>query len=335
MRWRYYEIFDDSSWGNAIVLGDPSIGPWNLTGGAAKGGGVPFGYGSNAVDPKIKTRLTAQEQPGALHRAGDFLRSSQDVADPVIINLITMVLDDKGRIIVSESHTYRYGPPGSPIKPFANPVIRLDPDGNGGFKRTLVADGFDDPVMGIAIKGDKLWLTANNYLYTYDIVEAGKDKASRERPEKGIAVNNRTLLTDKNKAWNPFGMFVLEWGPDGNLYMSVGNHSINISGPYGGRIYARGSSGMIMRMNPDGTKMHRLTHGLRVPYSFEMDPFGQLWLLSNGEGNPDRFVRVIEGVDYHCYSRSGVDNEMACVADIRSPRRVKKHTRARAYPASY
>ena len=47
---------------------------------------------------------------------------------------------------------------------------------------------------------------------------------------------------------------------------------------------------------------------IRVPYSFEYDPFGQLWLLSNGEGNPDRFVRVIEGVDYHCYSRSGADN---------------------------
>src|SRR6266542_4324887 len=56
------------------------------------------------------------------------------------------------------------------------------------------------------------------------------------------------------------------------------------------------------------TKMERLVHGLRVPYSFEYDPFGQLWLLSNGEGNPDRFVRVIEGVDYHCYSRGNVDN---------------------------
>ncbi len=61
-------------------------------------------------------------------------------------------------------------------------------------------------------------------------------------------------------------------------------------------------------MNPDGSKMERLVHGLRVPYSFEMDPFGQLWLLSNGEGNPNRIVRVIEGVDYHCYSRGAVDN---------------------------
>ncbi len=94
-------------------------------------------------------------------------------ADPVVINPITMIMDDKGRIIVSESHTYRYGPPGSPIKPFANPLVRLDPvDGGKSFKRVPVADGFDDPVMGIAVKGDKLWLTACNFLYRYDLADS-------------------------------------------------------------------------------------------------------------------------------------------------------------------
>ena len=47
----------------------------------------------------------------------------------------------------------------------------------------------------------------------------------------GKAKNRRTLLTDRNKAWNPFGMFVLEWGLDGLLYLSVGNHSVDIGGP--------------------------------------------------------------------------------------------------------
>jgi putative membrane-bound dehydrogenase-like protein len=295
--------FDDSAWFDAIVLGEAGMAPWNLPGGAAMASGGTKGYGSSAVDPKIKNRLTAQEQLKHFLVPKDF-EIELVAADPVVINPITMVLDDRGRIIVSESHTYRYGPPGSPIKPFANPVIRLDPDGKGGFTRTLVADGFDDPVMGIALKDGKLWLTANNYLYQYDLLETAPKQGKKG---EGVAVNRKTLLVDRNKAWNPFGMFVLEWGPDGKLYMSVGNHSINIEGP-DGKISARGSSGMIMRMNPDGTKMERLVHGLRVPYSFEYDPFGQLWLLSNGEGNPDRFVRVIEGVDYHCYSRGNVDN---------------------------
>ena len=50
-------------------------------------------------------------------------------------------------------------------------------------------------------------------------------------------------MTDKNKAWNPFGMFVLEWGPDGMLYMSVGDHRIDIHGP-SNKISGRGNTGL-------------------------------------------------------------------------------------------
>jgi quinoprotein glucose dehydrogenase len=284
--------FDDAAWFAAVVLGDAGIGPWNLAGSAAPPG---KGYDVSAVDPKIKGRLSAREQQQYFVVPEGFVVELV-AADPLVINPITLAADGQGRIYVSESHTYRYGPSGSPVKPFANPVIRLDPTPDGkGLKRTLVADGFDDPVMGIAIKGGKLWLTANNYLYQYDLTAEGK------------AVNKKAILVDRNKAWNPFGMFVLEWGPDGLLYLSVGNHAIEIRGP-DGKVGSRGGSGIVLRMNPDGTKMQRLVHGLRVPYSFEYDPFGQLWLLSNGEGNPNRFVRVIDGVDYHCYSRPGVDN---------------------------
>jgi putative membrane-bound dehydrogenase-like protein len=342
--------FDDSSWFAAIVLGDPSIGPWNLTSGTVAGKGKkggPTDYGSNAVDPKVKTRLSAQEQLKHFIVPKDF-KIELVAADPVVINPITMVLDDKGRIIVSESHTYRYGPSGSPIKPFANPVVRLDPDGKGGFTRTLIADGFDDPVMGIAIKGDKLWLTANNFLYTYDLPPDPKPAGEQREPagsapKKPLAINKKAILTDKSKAWNPFGMFVLEWGPDGKLYMSVGNHGIDIHGP-DGKISSRGGSGLIMRMNPDGTKMERLVHGLRVPYSFEYDPFGQLWVLSNGEGNPDRFVRVIDGVDYHCYSRPAINNEWLAGRHPLAPPCEEVHGGAHtqllryyaaAYPAEY
>src|SRR5262249_25858712 len=136
--------FNDSDWFAAIVLGDPTIAPWNIAGSALAGKGKkggPTDYGSSAADKTVRKRLTAQEQLKHFIVPKDFAIELV-AADPVVINPITMVLDDKGRIIVSESHTYRYGPSGSPIKPYANPVIRLDPDGKGGFTRTLVADGF-------------------------------------------------------------------------------------------------------------------------------------------------------------------------------------------------
>ena len=269
--------FDDSGWFAAIELGPVGIGPWNLSGGGAGGSG--FSYDFAKVEPTIKAPISAEQQKKYFVVPEGF-EIELVAADPLVINPITMAMDEKGRLYISESHTYRYGPPGSPVKPYSNPVIRLDPTGDGkGFKRTVLADGFADPVMGIAIRDGKLWLTACNYLYQYDL------------SEDGTASNKKTLLTDKNKAWNPFGMFVLEWGPDGLLYMSVGDHAIAIEGP-DGKISGRRNSGIIMRMNRDGTRMERLAQGFRVPYSFEFDPFGQLWLLSNGEGNPNRFVRV-------------------------------------------
>src|SRR5262245_15633925 len=61
-------------------------------------------------------------------------------AEPLVINPITMTTDETGRIYVSESHTYRYGPKGTPVKPATNPIIRLDPLPDGkGYKRVVVA----------------------------------------------------------------------------------------------------------------------------------------------------------------------------------------------------
>ncbi len=319
---------DDARWSAAFVLGDAGIGPWNLAASPAPGGKT---YEVPAVSTAGKGRLAPEEEKKQFSLPKGF-EIDLVAAEPLVVNPITMTLDDRGRLYVSESHTYRYGPSGSPVKPFTNPIVRLDPlEGGKGYRRVVVADGFEEPVMGLAIRDGKLWCTANNFLYRFDLSEDGK------------ATNRRTLLVDKNKAWNPFGMFVLEWGPDGLLYLSVGNHNIDIGGPTN-RIGGRGSSGIVLRMKSDGSDMERLVHGLRVPYSFEYDPFGQLWLLSNGEGNPDRFVRVIEGVDYHCYSRGSVDNTWLAGRHPLAPPCFELHRGAHtqliryygsAFPASY
>jgi putative membrane-bound dehydrogenase-like protein len=329
--------FDDSKWAKVAVLGSASMGPWNILGDSNSA--RPSQPGTSSVaDRSIQTRLSPQdEQPHFLLPEG--FEIELVAAEPLVINPISMTVDERGRIYVSESHTYRYGPSGSPIKPFKNPLVRLDPlPGGKGYRRVLVADGFDEPIMGLAVRGNKLWCTACNFLYQFDLQDDGQ------------AVNRRTLLIDKNKAWNPFGMFVLEWGPDGQLYMSVGNHNIDIRPPAedgkpaeAPSISGRGGSGIVMRINADGGNMQRLVHGLRVPYSFEYDPFGQLWVLSNGEGNPNRFVRVIDGVDYHCYSR-GVSNQWLTGQHLLSPPCFElpagAHTQlmryyGAAYPAEY
>lgn len=288
--------FDDHAWAKASVLGPGGMGPWNLPGGDRAAGRATT-PDANISDPAVKEYRSAAEELTRFELPPGF-KMELVAAEPLIINPVCVAFDEQGRMYVSESHTYRYGPKGSPVDKPTNPIVRLDPtEGGKGLRRVLVAEGFNDPVMGMAIRGNQLWATANDRLYRLDLTEAGP------------ATNQVLLLEDKGKTGNPFGMFVLEWGPEGKLYMSVGNHGINLTGPDGSHVSGRGSSGIVLRMQPDGSQLERLVHGLRVPYSFEFDPFGQLWVLSNGEGNPNRFVRVLQGVDYHCYSRPAVGNE--------------------------
>ena len=266
--------------------------------GSDRGGGLAQ---TQTLDPSITAPIPAdQQQPHFVVPEGFTVELV--AAEPLVINPVAIAMDEQGRIYVSESHTYRYGPNGTPVKPYTNPIIRLEPQADGSLRRELIAEGFEDPVMGMVIRDGKLWATANNFLYQFTL------------PPTGPATDRRVLVEDKEKSWNPFGMFALEWAPDGLLCMSVGNHEVKLVGP-NNTLDSRGTSGVVVQMKPDGTDMELLTQGFRVPYSFEIDPFGQLWLLSNGEGNPNRFARIIEGVDYLCFTRD-IDNQVQWLAGL-------------------
>lgn len=132
---------------------------------------------ANAVAPKPKIekpQSAAEEQKCFVLPAG--FEIELVASEPAVINPVTLMLDGQGRLHASESHTYRYGPAGTPVKPFTNPIVRLDraATGNDPPTRTIVAEGFNDPVMGMTTRGRQLWVTANNLLYRYDLDDAGK-----------------------------------------------------------------------------------------------------------------------------------------------------------------
>lgn len=213
-------------------------------------------------------------------------------AEPDLVNPMTMAVDEGGRIYVSLAHTYRYGPEGAPTASPTNPIVRLELNADGRVARSSeVAAGFADPVMGLAVRGGRLWATNLNQVFTADLDENGR------------AGDRQTIVQDAETPWNPFGMYRVAFGPDGLVYLCVGDHPTKLSGP-NNEVVVRGNTGAVFRFKPDGADIELLVQGMRAPFSFDIDPFGQLWVLSNGEGNPNRLIHAIAGGDYHFQTRA-------------------------------
>ena len=217
-------------------------------------------------------------------------------SEPDIINPITMAVDDHGSIYVSESSTYRYGIEGAPSTDVLNPIKRIDVDSSGKATRTtLVMEGFENPVMGIDVSGDKLYATCLNELFVMDIGPNGE------------LTNRQLLVKDSAEPWNPFGMYRVAMGPDAKLWLAIADHPdsepVTLTGSDGRKLRLRGQSGGLVRCNPDGSDLEIMVQGFRAPFAFDIDPWGHLWTVSNGEGSPNIYVDVIPGMDYGYHSR--------------------------------
>ncbi|MFV2067099.1 MAG: hypothetical protein ACC645_08980 [Pirellulales bacterium] len=212
-------------------------------------------------------------------------------AEPDLVNPISMTVDRQGRIFASLSHTYRYGAKGTPVEPPTNPVVRLELGADGRVaRRTTVTSGFADPVMGLAVRGNRLWATNLDRLLVAEL------------DGEGHAGPPRVIVQDEETPWNPFGMYRIGFGPDGLLYLTVGDHPIHLKGPTN-EVTVRGATGALFRMQPDGSNIELAVQGMRAPFACDIDPFGRLWILSNGEGNPNRLIHAIWGADYHFQTR--------------------------------
>lgn len=275
--------FDDADWSRAVVLGRMGTAPWGRHG---KPGRSTHAVADEGPLPASESVRLFTLPPGF---------EVQIVAEePDVINPVVMALDEEGRLFVAEAHTYRWGEEKSPVTPPSNPVALLELDGQGRARRTaVVADGFTDPIMGIVVRDGNIWLSALNRVYVAEL-----------QPD-GTAGPLRTILRDTADPWNPFGMFQLEFGPDGWMYLIVGDHQAEMIGSDGTTIRTRGSTGSFFRFRPDGTGLELLSQGMRAPFSFDFDPWGRIWILSNGEGNPNRLLKMIPTVDYHFQTRHG------------------------------
>ena len=277
-------------------------------------------------DPIMTPASPAAERAISQFRIDDAFEINLWAAEPMLSNPVAFAFDEHGRLYVSETHRYRSSVLdirhymemlehdlatktledritltdevfGDQSDDFAieTEVIRVisDTDGDGVADDSRVfADGFDSKLDGIAsgviARDGKVWFTNIPSLWQFDTAD-GVTADTRKELLRGFGIRF---------GYTGHDFHGLAFGPDGKLYYSIGDRSINVTDQEGNN-HELLDQGGVFRSNPDGSEFEIFATGLRNPQELAFDNYGNLLTGDNDcdNGDLERLVHVAEGSD--------------------------------------
>jgi putative membrane-bound dehydrogenase-like protein len=221
-------------------------------------------------------------------------------AAPDIVHPIGADFDNKGRLLVIESHTH------FPPKDYQGPKfdrIKMLEDTNGAGKANRITTFYEGTkhTMDIAVHPD-----GSVYLAT-------RNEVLRLRDTKGVGKadeRQRLVFLDTKGDYPHNGLSGLCFDSRGNLYFGMGE---NLGAPYkligsdGTTIKGGGEGGHIFWCTADGKKLRDVATGFWNPFGVGRDIYGRLFAVDNDPDAmpPCRMVHVVEGGDYGFQFRYG------------------------------
>ena len=222
---------------------------------------------------------------------------------PLFYNPTNMDVDIKGRIWITEAVNYRnfnndstkllHHPKGDRV------MILQDTDGDGeaDFSTLFVEDKDLISPMGIAVIGNKIFVSCAPHLLVYTDADGDDKPDSKE-----------IFLTGFGGKDHDHSLHSMVAGPDGNFYFNTGNagpHIVTDKSGWtlrSGSVYTGGTpynlinqgnmksddghvwvGGLALRVNPDGTGLKVMGHNFRNSYEVMVDSYGNLWQNDNDD----------------------------------------------------
>lgn len=247
-----------------------------------------------------------QEKPQDSYRqleAADDLQVRLFASEPQLFNPACIDVDERGRVWVAEAVNYRRaaGPKSSAPPFFRDParktgdriVILEDTNGDGVSDRSRVFyQGLDlQAPLGIAVIGNKLWVSQAPDLFTIDI------RSDTTAGRKEVVATGFGGLNGDHSLHSSY------MGADGKLYHCIGDGGGDVKFPDGRRLTTDGKpwiGGTVVRTNPDLTGLEVLAHNFRNQVECATDSFGNTFTSDNDHDGYQwvRFVHVLDGGDY-------------------------------------
>ena len=233
----------------------------------------------------------------------DDLEATLWAQSPLFYNPTNMDVDIKGRIWITDAVHYRnfnndsthflHHPKGDRVMILQD----IDGDGEADVSKLFVEDKDLISPMGIAVIGNKVFVSCAPHLIVYTDVDGDDKPDSKE-----------IFLTGFGGKDHDHSLHSLVAGPDGNFYFNTGN-----AGPHvvadksgwtlrSGSVYTGGTpynlknqgnmksddgrvwvGGLALRVNPDGTELKVLGHNFRNSYEVMVDSYGNLWQNDNDD----------------------------------------------------
>ncbi len=244
-------------------------------------------------------------------------------AEPLLMNPVCFSFDEKGRCFVVETHRLTDGVPDTRNHPWLDDdlacrtvadrvamykkykfgqyaenseKVRLvwDSTGSGkADKSEVFADGFnryeDGIAAGVLARKGNVYFACIPELYVLRDPK-GENKATEKKSlASGFGIHVQFIGHD---------LHGLRMGPDGKLYMSIGDRGFNITTKEGKKLF-NPDSGAVLRCDPDGSNLEIVHIGLRNPQELAFDDYGNLFTFDNNSDSGDRarWVQIVEGGD--------------------------------------
>jgi putative membrane-bound dehydrogenase-like protein len=219
---------------------------------------------------------------------------------PEIVTPIGMTFDQRGRLLVIESHTHfrpeNYeGPAADRIRVFEDTDEDGDLECSGTFFEGTVAS------MSLACHSDgTIFLATRNEVLRLEDRDGDGHADSKTR----IAF----LDTPGNYPHN--GLSGLCFTRDGLLLFGLGENlgvDYKLSGSDGTTLSGGGEGGNVYQCLPDGSGLRKIATGFWNPFGICEDPLGRLFVVGNDpDGRPPcRLVQLVPGGDYGYQFRYG------------------------------